>query len=1469
VWFFTWFFVLFGVPVYSEDPLALFSGSVLSRSYGGNPEYSTQSQQAAPGIGLSASTNSTCPPPYACSANSSVSISGGGNQATLQADYAMSATNGETGAVVQASFDPWIAENSGVYTIVVRESTSGSTTAIGGGTNHNVRALFDLNTPSNPDVSPVSLLWYNPRDQCQSFGKSASLLEVYTGIRTMGICPGGSGQIATIGGVDRRYCQTEGTMGFFGPGATVAGGAAPQEWCMNQSINLVQSETRTITVKPGAAWDKCPAGFKCDCPESCQNLGPADGGINICSGSFHATGKDPITTRGWPLMTNIHVDTHHDERNRSMGNAIFTYDIHVVEEYAHVVTASAITLEPIKRFTVVDGDGARLDFGRINEAPVRGFKVFSDFTKTASGYTLSNAGAPESIDERGNFTYYFNTEGRLQEIVDPQNNRQVLTYDVNTRRLARVDDINSKKYLTFDYEPTGQYITRITENGGPYTVLSYNSNWNLIRWRVYNEDGTVAYTYSIDYLQDNLPSRVTLDEDPAQSIGLTYTYGNDYLGNPTVPLANTTESAPGANDGSRINYLTARDIIGHRSEVTSATGGVTTYDSTLRGQVTKISPAVNSGAATRETTFEYTTKGQQSVVWRGYAREQYAYDADGKVIQYRDDLDTYNYTYTGNNIATVRNRANQLNGTWTYGNTSFPNLPTSFKDSLGRIWTYAYNSYGQLTKVTPPTGSATGATTLAYNNTTTSPYFGWLTSITNGAGQVLRVDAYNKLGEPIKWTRSPSATPLVVEESKDALGRPKVLKNADLSTVTWGYRGGLLSSITDELARVTQVSMCPRCGGIKELTGPLSWNLKWTRDGDFDVTAFRDARGNTTRYEYNSDKELTAVTHADGTGEQYLYERWGRLGTLVNGRGQREVKNYGLFDDEVGSSFPDTGDAPIGRAIVSNGASGTPSRALQSVDVLYQMYTAMTYTATGEVASVEYTPGSLNPFWNKKQRVEYTYYADDLVKTITWKDGGSTGPVVGSWTYTYNGVGAVTKVVNNFGETTVYTYDSHGRVTVQDNQTSRTRVKYTYASKRDWRTRIVEESYTSTGVVTPLYDFQLTYNAVGNVTKITELGGKVRDFGYDALDRLLQESVTGPGAGVKSWGYDLAGNITQKNGVAFGTYDVANKLVSVAGQVSAPVYDGDGNVTSLALSGRPGLSFKWDVRNKLKEIGSTGPARTLQQWYDSETGLLQGKTVVGGESIFYVRDIFGRVLGEYRKSTAGVYGAGKVYTYGADGLVSQRDVAGGASYWYLYGPQEEARALVSVAGAVVSRYEYDPYGVASTKVEGVSNDFEYTGKHGCLTDDLSGLVLCGQRWYSPVLGRWLSRDPIGFAGGVNLYEYVGGSPITAIDPDGNAPKDKHYGINDRDFWDWYHGEKKKGDPDLTKEEAYELYEEWLHEGKPRGKGGKSGRGGRRKGDDRSHSSQCASPRSPRIPTRPCWECLLPLFPLLTPWPDPY
>jgi RHS repeat-associated protein len=46
----------------------------------------------------------------------------------------------------------------------------------------------------------------------------------------------------------------------------------------------------------------------------------------------------------------------------------------------------------------------------------------------------------------------------------------------------------------------------------------------------------------------------------------------------------------------------------------------------------------------------------------------------------------------------------------------------------------------------------------------------------------------------------------------------------------------------------------------------------------------------------------------------------------------------------------------------------------------------------------------------------------------------------------------------------------------------------------------------------------------------------------------------------------------------------------------------------------------------------------------------------------------------------------------------------------------------------------------------------------------SGLYLTKYRAYEPQSGRWLSRDPIEEEGGINLYTYVKGNPITYTDP---------------------------------------------------------------------------------------------------------
>jgi RHS repeat-associated protein len=89
------------------------------------------------------------------------------------------------------------------------------------------------------------------------------------------------------------------------------------------------------------------------------------------------------------------------------------------------------------------------------------------------------------------------------------------------------------------------------------------------------------------------------------------------------------------------------------------------------------------------------------------------------------------------------------------------------------------------------------------------------------------------------------------------------------------------------------------------------------------------------------------------------------------------------------------------------------------------------------------------------------------------------------------------------------------------------------------------------------------------------------------------------------------------------------------------------------------------------------------------------------------------------------------------------------------------RELVDGNGALQTRYDYDMWG-KRVKLSGtLDTDVGYTGHHHHAK---SGLVLTWYRAYDAEAGRWLSADPIGEEGGLNLYGYVLGNPINGWDP---------------------------------------------------------------------------------------------------------
>ncbi len=118
------------------------------------------------------------------------------------------------------------------------------------------------------------------------------------------------------------------------------------------------------------------------------------------------------------------------------------------------------------------------------------------------------------------------------------------------------------------------------------------------------------------------------------------------------------------------------------------------------------------------------------------------------------------------------------------------------------------------------------------------------------------------------------------------------------------------------------------------------------------------------------------------------------------------------------------------------------------------------------------------------------------------------------------------------------------------------------------------------------------------------------------------------------------------------------------------------------------------------------------------------------------------------------------------------------------------------------------------------------------------------RSYSPELGRWLQRDPLGYVDGISLYEYAASNPTCWGDAFGLAKGDRWYGLEKmpyfREFKDYWHMELKPGyGRDGTEKDMWDEYHRWMDDGRPgagdskgghrrpgRGRGRGGGRGAR-------------------------------------------
>ncbi|MFH0803339.1 MAG: RHS repeat-associated core domain-containing protein [bacterium] len=296
--------------------------------------------------------------------------------------------------------------------------------------------------------------------------------------------------------------------------------------------------------------------------------------------------------------------------------------------------------------------------------------------------------------------------------------------------------------------------------------------------------------------------------------------------------------------------------------------------------------------------------------------------------------------------------------------------------------------------------------------------------------------------------------------------------------------------------------------------------------------------------------------------------------------------------------------------------------------------------------------------------------------------------------------------------------------------------------------------------------FQHTYDNIGNRTSktVTDAQGQhVWGYSYDALYRLTKETY--PDTHDVVYTYDSNGNRLSRaeNEESINSvYDATDQLLS-AGAISCH-WDGNGNLIR-KTEGNATTNYTYDNENHLVQI--TLPDGTMESYGYNGDGLRVRKTTGGIQTNYLLSG--SDVL---KEETSGQGGPPSTYYIlggsMAGPLALKQEVGGGTVFHYpLTDGLGSVIMLTDENANVTDAYAFDAFGNTLSLQEPPQNTtynpYRYTGQQ---SESASGLVYLRNRYYDPSIGRFLSQDPIGFSGGMNMYAYCGNNPGNLVDPGG-------------------------------------------------------------------------------------------------------
>lgn len=743
---------------------------------------------------------------------------------------------------------------------------------------------------------------------------------------------------------------------------------------------------------------------------------------------------------------------------------------------------------------------------------------------------------------------------------------------------------------------------------------------------------------------------------------------------------------------------------------------------------------------------------------------------------------------TGYETTFVRNSNGQVtsvlseDGFVTYYNRDIFGRVTNVISSAGLDLDYAYNIQGLVTNVSSPAGSVFAATYNANDlplHVTDSRGI----SITNSFDALGRLlTRLNALGQMEYFTHSAQgltqhqdALDRITTYGYDPAGRLAAVTNANLEVTQFGYNPvGDLVSLTDgrnntkrwrydvygrQIAETNAAGLLVKTNGYNA-NGWLTkqWTaakglMQFSHDANGNLTSIVQPNSGTITYTYDNLDRLVTFSSAIGTST-LGYTNWGAL-VSEDGPWASDTINYGYTNHKLTSIGVGSWSQTIGydaalRPETFTSPAGTFTYAFNG--------------ASRQLASLTMPHNTV------------TYGYDEL-GALTLKQLKKGGTVLDSHGYTYDPVGLITNIARLNGVTADYGYDPIGQLANAQAFESggvprlNEQFGYGYDASHNLASRTnntLVQTFTSNAkneLVNILRDGTLTVS--GNVT------GAVVSLSVNGTNAVLYSDQT----------FATTNGLTLNDGnnlfVTAGSNSSGALVVSTKTATILPVtvntaYDLNGNLVSDGLKG-----FEYDDANQLVSVTVTNGWRSefsydalgrrrISKEYTwsgaSWTVTNEVRYVWDGMAVLQERDGANAVKVTYTRGldlSGTMQGAG-----GIGGLLARTDSSGSAFYYSDAGGN--VTAMTDSSGNVVARYLYDPFGNLLAKSGAMAdvNRYRFSSKE---VHPNSGLYYYGYRFYEPNLQRWLNSDPMGIAGGINLYAFLGNDGLNYADAYGESP----------------------------------------------------------------------------------------------------